>query len=357
MMKQPSTLWGLAMAAAAGLAPHASAQLAPTFDIVVIAEVKVGNEPEIHAPMVAAARLWLDKLAADSGFTVTYVESPNGFTDEYLSRFELILQLNYTPFRWNATAQAAFEKYIDQGKGGWIGIHHAFLYGPAVWPASEKLWTWYGTFLGGINYKNYIASFAEGTVHLEDSIHPVLKGVPKTFLVTTDEWYTFDRSPRPNVRVLAKVDESSYKPPSTLKMGDHPVIWTNEKYKARNLFLFIGHHPNLYQNEAYKTLLRNAILWAATKPGSTGIRKSGRGAAGPGTLVLDVRADKQAIHYANPGMTVRSLALVDASGHVLYQARGKSLTGRIDRSAWSAGSYLLRATTSRGPISQWLKLD
>ncbi len=72
---------------------------------------------------------------------------------------------------------------------------------------------------------------------------------------------TYDRVP--NVHVLARVDESSYQPSSDIKMGDHPVIWTNEKMKARNIYILMGHHPSLFANDSYKTLLRNAILWAA----------------------------------------------------------------------------------------------
>jgi type 1 glutamine amidotransferase len=46
--------------------------------------------------------------------------------------------------------------------------------------------------------------------------------------------------------------------------GDHPVIWTNPNYKARNLYIFMGHHPNLFQNASYVSLLQNAIHWAGT---------------------------------------------------------------------------------------------
>jgi hypothetical protein len=59
------------------------------------------------------------------------------------------------------------------------------------------------------------------------------------------------------------VDEASYQPPSDIKMGDHPVIWTNEKMKARNIYIQMGHHPSLLKNPAYTTLLGNAILWAS----------------------------------------------------------------------------------------------
>jgi type 1 glutamine amidotransferase len=82
-------------------------------------------------------------------------------------------------------------------------------------------------------------------------------------IVKQEEWYTYNISPRPNVKVLASVDESTYSPNSDIKMGDHPVVWTNPKVKARNVYIFMGHSPVLFQDEAYKTLFRNAIFWAA----------------------------------------------------------------------------------------------
>jgi len=51
--------------------------------------------------------------------------------------------------------------------------------------------------------------------------------------------------------------------------GDHPVIWTNDRLKARNLHIFMGHHPNLFANAAYTTLLTNSIMWLANKPATT----------------------------------------------------------------------------------------
>jgi type 1 glutamine amidotransferase len=87
--------------------------------------------------------------------------------------------------------------------------------------------------------------------------------VPPSFNVIKDEWYTYDKSPRPNVHVIASVDEKSYKPASTITMGDHPVIWTNQHVPARNIYIFMGHSPELFYNVAYTTLFRNAIFWAA----------------------------------------------------------------------------------------------
>jgi type 1 glutamine amidotransferase len=257
-----STVGGGGSGGAAGSAGSGGETQVPTaLDVLAIGELMVDDGPEIHAPFVEAAKTW---LATEPNLTVTHIESPDTLTDELLANYDVILQLNYTPFRWNTTARAAFEKYMTEGNGGWVGLHHAGLYGPVVTPDSEEPWTWFYDFLGQINYQNYIASFAEATVHVEDAAHPVLLGVPATFQVTTDEWYVWDESPRPNVHVLANVDEASYQPPSEVTMGDHPVIWTNEDYAGKNLYIFIGHHPNLFENAAYVTLLRNAIWWAGT---------------------------------------------------------------------------------------------
>ncbi len=64
------------------------------------------------------------------------------------------------------------------------------------------------------------------------------------------------------MQALAHMDESTYRPDSNVKMGDHPVIWTNEQVAARNVYVFMGHSPELYANQAWTTVFRNAIFWA-----------------------------------------------------------------------------------------------
>lgn len=206
------------------------------------------------------AKIWLDKLAADSNFSIEYVTDTKKITDSFLMRFQLFLQLDYAPYAWTDTAVRAFEKYISQEKNGWLGFHHATLLGEFD---GYQMWQWFSGFMGGIRFKNYIAGFAAAKVNVEDASHPCMKGISSSFIIKKDEWYTYDKSPRPNVHVIASVDESSYHPDSEIKMGDHPVIWSNEHYAARNLYIFMGHSPDLFENEAYTTLFRNAIFWAA----------------------------------------------------------------------------------------------
>jgi type 1 glutamine amidotransferase len=125
------------------------------------------------------------------------------------------------------------------------------------------MWPWFHEFMGAVRFKNYIATFVTGTVIVEDRKHPTMRGIDSPFVIEDEEWYTYDVSPRPNVHVLASVDEKTYSPPSDIKMGDHPVVWTNQRYKARIVYIFMGHHPGLFDNQAFTNIFRNAIFWAA----------------------------------------------------------------------------------------------
>jgi len=213
-----------------------------------------------HIDYSRRARPWLDQLAADSNFAIDYSNHADTMTEALLARYSLIIQLDYVPYGWRPETMTAFQNYIDQGRGGWIGFHHATLLGEFD---GYPIWPWFSDFMGGIRWKSYIPQFAGATVHVEDHGHPVMKGVPDSFVVEKEEWYTYDRSPRPNVHVIANVDESSYRPDSTVKMGDHPVIWTNEQKRARNVYIFMGHSPVLFDDPVYRKIFSNAIFWAA----------------------------------------------------------------------------------------------
>jgi type 1 glutamine amidotransferase len=238
------------------LAPDVAAQTSTSrFKVIALAEA--GG---IHRPFVDAAKVWLHKEAADNNFSVDYIENTDKIDDAFLSQYRVFIQLNYPPYGWTPKAAAAFTRYVEEGRGGWIGFHHATLLGEFD---GFGIWPWFSQFMGGIRFTDYIPGFATATVTVEDASHSLMKNVGPAFVVEKEEWYTYDRSPRPNVHVLARVDEATYSPDTHTKMGDHPVIWTNEKVKARNVYIFMGHHPELFQNSAFTTIFHNAILWAA----------------------------------------------------------------------------------------------
>lgn len=211
-----------------------------------------------HGGFTDAGLRWLAAEGAKGNFSITEINNARNITEAYLSQFSLVIQLDFPPYTWPKEAEDAFVKYIEEGRGGWIGFHHATLLGEFD---GYPMWQWFSDFMGGVRFKNYIAPLADGTLIVEGKQHPVMKDVPASFVVPDDEWYTYDKSPRPNVHVLANVDESSYTPASDIKMGDHPVVWVNESKKARNVYFQIGHSSKLYETEGFTTMFRNAINW------------------------------------------------------------------------------------------------
>jgi uncharacterized protein len=236
-------------------APLGAQEKTPKFHVIAIAE-----HGGIHKPFVDRAKIWLNRFAAENNFAVDYIEDTAKIDDAFLAKYQLFIQLNYPPYGWTNTAQAAFIKYIDEGKGGWIGFHHATLLGEFD---GYQIWPWFYDFMGGIRFKNYIATFVSGTVTVEDPKHPAMRGIKSPFTIHDEEFYTYDKSPRANVHVLASVDEETYSPNTDIKMGDHPVVWTNEHKKARNIYIFMGHRPEHFDNEAFTRLFENSIFWAA----------------------------------------------------------------------------------------------
>jgi len=112
----------------------------PKFRVLALAERASGD----HQKFVDAARIYLDRLAAQNDFVVDYITGTERINQESLARYQLFIQLNYPPYHWAPVAKEAFVDYITQGKGGWIGFHHASLLGDLMdirWtPGSRNSW-------------------------------------------------------------------------------------------------------------------------------------------------------------------------------------------------------------------------
>ncbi|MDR2927915.1 MAG: ThuA domain-containing protein [Cytophagaceae bacterium] len=217
-----------------------------------------------HGGFTDAAFKWLDAFVENHKLKYTEINSTDTINEAFLSDYSLIIQLDFPPYTWTDDAQQAFIQYIEEGRGGWVGLHHATLLGEFD---NYPMWQWFSNFMGGIRFQNYVAALASATVNVEDKEHPVMKGVNPSFVVPDDEWYTFDHNPRANanIHVLASVDETTYTPDSDIKMGDHPAVWVNTGMKARNVYFLPGHAATLFDTPDFVTMFSNAILWAIEK--------------------------------------------------------------------------------------------
>src|SRR5450432_4251182 len=135
----------------------------PGFHVLILAERK-----EPHEGFVVAALDWLNSFSKENNFDFTVINRADSLTDNYLSHYQVFLQLNFPPYMWSEQSKAAFQKYMEEGIGGWVGLHHASLLGEFD---GYNMWDWYSQFMGGIRWKNYIAAKARATVHVEDKNH------------------------------------------------------------------------------------------------------------------------------------------------------------------------------------------
>lgn len=304
-MKHIGLYWGLLFAMSLTALPCSSRENEkndkPLRKVLVLAE-----RGGLHEGFTAAGLQWLESRKEQLNMELTVLNSAKEIDEGELKKYQLVLQLNYPPYAWSKAAQKDMQHYIDEGTGSYIGFHHASLLGEFD---GYPMWTWFSDFMGKIRYKNYIADKCAGAVLLEDNQHPVTKNVPASFVVTDDEWYTYETNPRPNVHVLARVNEDSYSIGTDIKMGDHPVIWTNPEKKARNVYFQFGHSKSLFLNPAFIQLFENALHWTLK---DEGYAEEDRGYAAnyarqprfralvyyePGAEEAHVQFDKQAISF------------------------------------------------------------
>ncbi len=208
--------------------------------------------------MIAAARPWFARLAAAQHYQIDFSDDTSLINTANLRHYQVFVQLQLAPFDLSDQQQAALQQYIEAANG-WVGIHAAGLTGSEFYAKGRRNWQWFEDFMGGVKYSPHPA-FQQGVVKIEDTAHPLMKGVSASFRIG-DEWYEFGKSPRGNVHVLGIADESSYH--QNKPMGDHPVIWTNENY-PRTVYIGVGHSPEVFASKDYTTLLQNAIRIAAT---------------------------------------------------------------------------------------------
>jgi len=216
----------------------------------------IGSMDKYHTPMVKKSIPMFEKMASDNNFEIHFTRDTSELTPLILSKYQVFVQLSIAYFDFSRSQQFAIQQFINSGRG-WIGIHGAGLTGKQFAAKDGRDWKWYWHLLGDAYYTPH-PPLQDGVVKVENREHPVTKNLPANFSLR-DEWYEFENAPS-KVNVLAVADESTYKPKKP--MGYHPVIWTNPAYN-RVLYISVGHDSTSCVNESYKTLLRDAIKWAA----------------------------------------------------------------------------------------------
>lgn len=216
------------------------AQKTPDFSVLVFSKTAGFRHGSIPAGIAA-----ITKLGFENNFSVTATEDAAQFNDQNLARYQVIVFLNTTGDILNEPQQAAFERFIRSG-GGFVGVHSA--------TDTEYEWPFYGRLIAAYFKSHPEIQAAEVRVLARD--HPSTAALPEVWN-RTDEWYNF-RAPLPaHVRVLAEVNEGSYK--GGEMSGNHPVAWCQDFEGGRVWYTAMGHTDESYTERLFLDHLLGGI--------------------------------------------------------------------------------------------------
>lgn len=201
----------------------------------------------------------IKNLANRNYFDVLWHQEGVTITDDYLSKFQVLIFLNTTGDIFKPEEQKAIEKFIQSGKG-YVGIHSA--------SDTEYDWPWYTRLVGRMFHIHPVIQTAK--LRLTANTFPGLEGFNNGQL-WTDEWYEFDNETTNNLTYILSVDENTYNPvvqwaaKSGKGMGSfHPVSWYHDYDGGRSFYTALGHLPADYTDPAFLNHIYAGIYWAAT---------------------------------------------------------------------------------------------
>ncbi len=308
----------------------------------------------------------LKELAADKGFTITFIgqDDPASkisteFSATNLAAYQAVIFSNNdgVDAQLDATSKTNFENYVKAG-GGFIPIHAASAF-ISNWPwmtsvLVQSFYSPHGNNMPTANVSHDDEGMKDGT-----ETKGMFKGLtaPLAFL---DEYYSFRASPRgvTGVSILLKVDEKSYSKTVNGPMGDdHPVAWAKVEGKGRVLHNSMGHSwstNNVYtaKNAYLKSFMYGALRYVAGdfigcmdnkytdyNPDATKSDATACKTLLPTSIVrpdgsdmvpfISKEAGKQLVNVTFRGAGSHLVTMLDVSGRVVQMQRG---TGPIQYS-------------------------
>jgi uncharacterized protein len=266
----------------------------------------------------------LKKELEETGrFTVTVMSAPpsegdfSAFQPDF-GRYRVVV-LNYDQPDWPAPLRAAFEHYMENG-GGLVAVHGADN-GFPNWPAYNKMigvGGWRGrTEAAGPHWYvadgKVMADTAPGVtgehgarrpflVTVRDPQHPIMKGLPHSWMHATDELYASLRGPGGmNVLATAFADAANK---GTDR--DEPMLMALRYGKGRVFHTTLGHDAAALSCVGFITTFQRGTEWAATGKVTQKVPKNF-----PTATVISMRADIAAMDpaYAK-GTTVTATPLL-----------------------------------------------
>ncbi|WP_336969126.1 ThuA domain-containing protein [Sphingobium aromaticiconvertens] len=208
-------------------------------------------------PQIRAAAKAIEELGKARDRQVIVTENAAIFNPRQLKFFGTIVFNSTSGNIFTDDQRVAFKGWLEKG-GGLVALHGAGGDGRYDWR-----W-WVDTVLGAqfIGHTARPKQFQDATMKIAVPDHPAMAGLPTDWR-RNDEWYAFKAAPTgQKTQILATLDEQSYDPPSSQRMGVHPIIWTRCIGRGRVFFSALGHKAETYSEPLHLRLIDNAIGWA-----------------------------------------------------------------------------------------------
>jgi len=189
-----------------------------------------------------------------------------------------VVVLNYDAPDWPAELRASFEAYVKNGGG--VSIVHAANNAFPEWQGFNEM-IGIGGWRGRTEKHGALWFLKDGKLTSDPSPgkagahgarwpykvdnrqpeHPILKGLPKSWMHAGDELYMTLRGPGKNMHVIA----SAYADPANRGTGrDEPVLMTLSFGKGRIFHTVMGHDVAALSCVGFTVTLQRGTEWAAT---------------------------------------------------------------------------------------------
>ncbi len=190
----------------------------------------------------------IQRLGNENDFITEVSRDSRFFTENDLSKIDLVIFLNTTGDIMDTDEQVAFQNYMDNG-GNFFGIHAA--------ADTEFDWAWYGKLVGA--YFNGHPKIQTAVVNVMMPDHMTVDHLPEKWK-REDEWYNY-YDIRPDLKVLMSLDEKTYEGGEN---GDHhPIAWF-QNYTGGGISVYTGggHTAESYSDPDFLEHLRRCINFA-----------------------------------------------------------------------------------------------
>jgi type 1 glutamine amidotransferase len=244
---------------------------------VLIIDGQNNHQWEITTPIMQKYFAESDRFTVDVATSPPTRQDMSGFRPQF-ANYDVVVS-NYNGDAWPRATQLEFQAFVHGG-GGFVVVHaadNAFsdwpeynamiglggwggrqqANGPYVYFQADQLVVDRDAAGGGGNH----GSQHEFLIKTRAADHPIMRGLPDSWLHTQDELYEKLRGPANNLNVLA----TAYASPQQKGSGrDEPMLMTIRYGQGRVFHTTLGHADYSMYCIGFRTTLLRGSEWAAT---------------------------------------------------------------------------------------------